>query len=159
MLMYLFALKAMAQHPAVLGLVGLTGSVVVARFGLGCLQSGPLRLDLPQGAPGSWTKGVITNALNPKMHLYWATVGSPMLLSALERGPGPTVSYLAGFYACLVGSCLGLAWLSGRFRGFLSGRAYVHTMRALGLLLLLAAAGLCWDGLSRLGLAQALWGG
>lgn len=159
MLFYLAALNALSAFPAALGLIGLVGGIVVVRFGLGCLRSGPLVLAAPTGSPGSWTKGLATNFFNPKMHLYWATVGSPMLLSSLQRGAGSAVGYLSGFYLCLVGANLGLVWLSGRFREFLSGRAYVVTMRVIGLLLLLAAAGLFWDGLSRLGLARTPWAG
>ena len=43
--------------------------------------------------------------------------------------------------------------MTARFSRFLAGQGYVWTMRALGLLLWLAAAQLAWDGLTRLGLA------
>ena len=47
-----------------------------------------------------------------------------------------------GFYACLVGSKVGIAIVVGRARGRVAGRGYRWTMRILAVLLVLFAAGL-----------------
>jgi hypothetical protein len=43
--------------------------------------------------------------------------------------------FVAGFYTLLVGSKLALAGIVGRYRTFLSTRAYVLAVRAIGLVL------------------------
>lgn len=153
MLACLLALDALSGQPWVMGLMSLTGGVVVARFGWGSLTAGPASLDAPPGAARSLAKGVATNILNPKMILFWATVGAPATLSAWQSSAGAAAAFLAAFYALLVGANMAVAWLAGRFSRFLSGPGYVWTMRVLGVLLLLVAARLAWDGLARLGLA------
>jgi len=149
----LLALDAAAAHPWILGLVSLAGAGLVLRIGWGTMQARPVALGAPAGDPGSWKKGIATNALNPKMILFWAIVGSPMLLRAWNASPGAVAGYLLGFYLLLIGVNLALAWLSARFSRFLAGQGYVWTMRALGVALWLAAVQLAWDGLTRLGLA------
>lgn len=152
--------------------ISLVGGLIVVRFGWGCLTCGPLDAAVPADpadspgatAPtgvsrpdcpsrslsaGSVRKGVAVNALNPKMILFWATVGAPTLLAALAHGWLPAVGYLAAFYLCLVGVSMALAWLSGRFTVFLSGHGYVWVMRGLGVALWAVAVGLIWDGVKR----------
>ncbi|GFK94012.1 hypothetical protein NNJEOMEG_01850 [Fundidesulfovibrio magnetotacticus] len=153
MLACILALDALSGQPWVMGVMSLAGALVVLRFGLGALRSGPASLDVDPGTARSWRKGVATNILNPKMILFWATVGAPTTLSAWQASGAACAAFLGAFYALLLGANLAVAWLSGRFARFLSGPGYVWTMRVLGALLVLVAARLAWDGLARLGLA------
>ena len=153
MVLCLAALSALSSHAWLMGALSLAGGVVVLRFGWGALRSGPF--DPAGGAldAKSLRKGFATNILNPKMILFWGAVGAPTVLAAYARSPFAAAAFLFGFYLALIGTNVALAWLSGRFARFLSGPGYVWTMRALGVLLILIALGLAWDGLVRLGLA------
>lgn len=153
MLACLVVLDALSSQAWLMGGLSLAGSVLVMRFGWGSLKAGPVDPALGQAEARSWRKGVATNILNPKMILFWATVGAPTVLQAYAHSVGATAAFLAAFYLLLIGTNIALAWLSGRFARFLSGQGYVWTMRVLGVLLMLVAARLAWDGLSRLGLA------
>lgn len=153
MLVCLVVLDALSSQAWFMGLVSLTGGVVVMRFGWGSLKAGPARIEYASGEAKSLRKAVATNILNPKMILFWATVGSPMLLTASSRSAGAAAAFLTGFYLLLVGTNAALAWLLGRFTRFLSGQGYVWTMRVQGALLMLIALRLMWDGVCRLGLA------
>ena len=57
------------------------------------------------------------------------------------------LAFLAGFYACLVGSKVLAAGLVARSRRFFSGRAYLWLMRLLGVLLLVFAGLLFNEGI------------
>jgi len=153
MALCILVLEAFSGQRWLMGLVSLAGGVVVLRFGWACMRSGPLSLAPPAGSAGSWKKGLATNILNPKMIIFWGTVGAPTILMAYAASAGAAAAFLLGFYALLIGVNLALAWLTARFASFLAGNGYVWTMRVLGLLLWLAAAQLVWDGLGRLGLA------
>jgi threonine/homoserine/homoserine lactone efflux protein len=94
-------------------------------------------------APRSWTRGAAVNALSPHPWLFWIAVGAPTLLAAYTTGGLPAAgAFLVGFYACLVGSKVGVAVTVGRARGRVAGRGYRWTMRILAVLLVLFAAGL-----------------
>lgn len=94
-------------------------------------------------APRSWTRGAAVNALSPHPWLFWIAVGAPTLLAAYATGGLPAAAaFIVGFYACLVGSKVGIAIVVGRARGRVAGRGYRWTMRVLAVLLVLFAAGL-----------------
>jgi len=153
MLLCLLALTRVADLGWLMAAISIAGGLIVLRFGWGCLTSGPVGAQAhsrPAGPTGSWRKGVAANALNPKMILFWATVGAPTLSAALSHGWQPAAGYLVAFYACLVGVSMALAWLSGRFTAFLSGTGYVWVMRVLGVALWAVAMGLIWDGVRRI---------
>ncbi len=60
--------------------------------------------------------------------------------------------FLSGFYTCLIGSKLFIAYLTGRSRSFLSGPIYLWLMRLLGSLLIGFAFLLLIEGLATFGL-------
>jgi threonine/homoserine/homoserine lactone efflux protein len=153
MALCLAVLAALSGQAWLMGALSLAGGVVVFRFGWGCLKSGPFDPARRPDEARSLRKGFAANILNPKMILFWGTVGAPTVLAAYARSPWAAAAFLFGFYLLLIGTNLALAWLSGRFARFLSGPGYVWTMRVLGVLLMLIALGLAWDGFTRLGLA------
>ena len=151
MALCLVVLEMLSSQAWLMGGVSLAGGVVVMRFGWGSMRARPVELTAVPAKAKSWRKGFATNILNPKMILFWGTVGSPTLLTAYRSSPAAAAGFLLGFYLLLIGTNMALAWLSGRFSRFLSGPGYVWTMRVLGALLMLIALHLIWDGLSRLG--------
>lgn len=85
--------------------------------------------------PMSLPRGVLANLLNPHPYIFWISVGGPLLLELGEKSIGTALTFLAGFYLCLVGSKVGLAVLAGRSRAILGSSVYTWTLRLLGLLL------------------------
>ncbi|MBI4805313.1 MAG: LysE family translocator [Desulfovibrio sp.] len=153
MALCLLVLEALSSQAWLMGAISLIGGAVVMRFGWGSMTAKPVDLAGVPTQAKSWRKGLATNILNPKMILFWGTVGSPTLLAAYKSSLAAAAAFLLSFYLLLVGTNIALAWLSGRFSRFLSGPGYVWTMRVLGALLMLLAAHMVWDGLSRLGIA------
>jgi len=103
-----------------------------------------------QKAPRSLRKGAVVNLLNPHPYLFWLTVGSGMLLRSYEISLLSSLGFLSGFYFCLVGSKIGLAYLCERSRFFLQNRLYRHTLRFLGVVLLVFAILFIKEGISYL---------
>lgn len=100
----------------------------------------------------SFSKGIAVNFLSPHPYLFWLSVGGPLITkSNTENGLPAPLFFLMGFYLLLVGSKITLAFLSGKFKTFLKGNAYIYTMRFLGFLLCLLALFLFKDGLELLG--------
>jgi threonine/homoserine/homoserine lactone efflux protein len=154
----LLVIGVVTGSDAILGGIALAGALVVAWIALDSLRTGVLDPSaLADSAPRgrSWTLGATVNALSPHPYLFWLTVGAPRLAADLRAGPLPAAAFVAGFYACLVGSKVALALAAGRARRRLLGPAYAWVMRALGVALLAFAGSLALQGLRLLGLAPA----
>jgi threonine/homoserine/homoserine lactone efflux protein len=140
---------AVASGP-VLGAVSLAGGLLLAYLGYESVTTRGLEVRADPKAPRSLATGALVNALNPHPYLFWLTVGAPAVLKGLDQGWLRPTLFLGGFYLCLVGAKVVLAVLAGRSRRLLTGRPYVYTLRALGLVLLAYAVALIAEGLERL---------
>jgi threonine/homoserine/homoserine lactone efflux protein len=147
------ALVAAAAGTAswILGAISLAGALFVAYLGIESIRTTGVQAGRPDEAPRSWARGALVNALSPHPYLFWVAVGAPTLILAWDEGPLAAAAFLAGFYACLVGSKMLLAVIAGRSGGRLRGGAYRAVMVVLGVLLLLFAVRLAVEGLRLLG--------
>jgi threonine/homoserine/homoserine lactone efflux protein len=92
------------------------------------------------------------NLLNPHPYLFWLTVGGPLVMQSYTQSAfGAIVAFLSGFYGCLVGSKVLLAFLVYSGRAWLQGRGYRLTLQISGGLLLVLGGMLVWEGIRGLG--------
>lgn len=104
----------------------------------------------------SLRKGLTVNLLNPHPYLFWLTVGGPLMMQSYTQSAfGAMVAFLGGFYGCLVGSKVLLAFLVHSGRVWLQDRGYRITLQLSGVLLFLLGGMLIWEALRTLGLWQA----
>lgn len=141
-----------AQWQTLLGIIGIAGGLFVLYLAWETLRPASRHPATSATSPRSWLKGIATNLLNPHPWLFWLTVGTALLANALQQDGSAAATFLAGFYAFLVGSKVGLALLVSRSRHFLSGRYYRGVMRVLAGLLVLFAVFLVRGGLKHLSL-------
>lgn len=135
----------------VLGIISLAGAVLILKMGISSIKTAGQELQSPGQASASLMKGVLVNILSPHPYLFWITVGAPLASKAWQIHPGGAIGFVAGFYLLLVGAKLALAFVVARTRTFLTGVAYVWTMRVLGLVLCCFAWGLAREGAGLLG--------
>lgn len=89
-----------------------------------------------------------TNFLNPHPYLFWATVGSALLLQSFAIGGiAASLAFLVGFYALLVGAKLSIVLLVSRSQKWLTGRTYHALLVGSGLLLMALGVLLIWEGM------------
>ncbi|KHK03054.1 LysE family translocator [Desulfovibrio sp. TomC] len=143
-------LSRFAGTPGILGVVALAGALLLCRYGWDCFKAPPPNAGDPHTAPRSILRGVAANFANPHPYLFWAAVGVPFLLDTAASGVVPVVVFLTVFYGCIVGAKVAAALLAGRFRQFLSSRAYRLFMAGLGLSLFFFAYGFARQGFSLL---------
>ncbi len=151
-LITVFVLTQLANSQGILGIIALGGGSFVLYLAFESFRTGRLNPNSETSAPQSIGKGMLVNALSPHPYLFWATVGGPMILQAWSENPWQVAVFVAGFYLCLVGSKIVIALLAGQSRQFLAGKNYVYLMRVLGVLLLIFALGLFYEGWQLLGL-------
>lgn len=147
----LLVLSTLAHLHQILGLISLAGSAFVLSIGYTSLRTRGITAPSQVAAPRSLTKGILANALSPHPYLFWLSVGGPMMTKAWAQDPRSAVLFLAGFYGTLVGAKMLLALAAGRSKACLTGPSYVAVMRVLGVLLVVLAGILFYDGLELLG--------
>ena len=144
----LFLLSKLSGFDRLLGTISLVGGLYVLYLAHGCLRTGPVNLEEAHDQARSFRKGALINALNPHPYLFWATVGGPFVLRSSQESPPAPALFLVGFYVCLVGAKVFLAFVVGKSRAFLTKKGYIWTMRLLGCLLVVFAFFLLRDALS-----------
>jgi threonine/homoserine/homoserine lactone efflux protein len=150
----LILFASLKEPDFVLGVLSFIGCAFVGYLGLTSLRQQPVELDLPQDAPRSYFKGMLTNALSPHPYLFWFSVGIPTILKANSQSLPSALGFMASFYVCIVGSKMVLALVVGRSRSFLTGARYLWSVKCLGILLIGFSLVLFYDGLTLTGLVQ-----
>ncbi len=149
-LVAVFVLSRFAGFHGVLGGISLAGGCFLLYLAWGSLRTRGLEVEVKGGRAGSLTRGILVNAMSPNPYLFWLSVGAPTIIRAGREGFWPPLAFVGGFYVLLVGSKMTLAVLTGRFKSFLSGRAYRFIMRLLGVMLAVLAGALFHEGLKLL---------
>ena len=146
----LLVLTKLATSHFVLGFISFGGALFLLHLGWQSLKIKAVRINMDQTASQSLAKGVLTNFLSPHPYLFWISVGGPMMTQAMDLSLSAGVVFIGGFYLCLVGSKVFLAVLVGRSKVFLSGSVYPKIIHGLGVLLIILAGLLFYDGLKLL---------
>jgi len=149
-LISVFVLTKIANSNTVLGWISIAGALFVFFIGYKTLTTKEIEIDIGASDSQSLIKGMLANVLSPNPYLFWISVGSPIMTRALKINTLSAVLFLLGFYVCLVGSKVGLAWLAGKSKSIAVGKKYIYTMRFLGLVLGILAIMLLVDGLELL---------
>jgi len=150
-----FALSRLENFRPLLGLISLVGGLFLFYLAYGSFQTRRFDGGVRDSKPQSLSKGIVVNVLSPHPYLFWISVGAPIVAKVWTDSPMAAILFVLVFYACLVGSKIGLAILAGESRPLLLGRAYGHIMRVLGFLLLIFAFLLFRDGIKLLGLLRS----
>lgn len=142
----LFVLSELSSFHNILGIISLTGGLVILLMGYKSIRFKGVELNLQKAKSQSLIKGVLANALSPHPYLFWFSVGAPVMTKAMNKNIIAASAFIIGFYLCLVGSKILLAVLVGKSKSFLSGNVYIFTMRFLGFVLCILAFVLFYDG-------------
>ncbi len=149
-LLTVFVLSRFSGFHEVLGVISLVGGCFLLYLAYGSFRTKGLQVETGGRRTGSLTKGILVNVLSPHPYLFWFSVGAPIIVRAGRQGISAPLAFVGGFYLLLVGSKLAMVLVSGRFKSFLSGRAYLFIMRFLGLMLVVLAGFLFREGLNLL---------
>jgi threonine/homoserine/homoserine lactone efflux protein len=149
-LLSLLVLNRLVNFKAILGGISILGGLFILYLGYDSLKTKGLEFSLSPAGPGSFKKGVITNALNPHPYIFYMTVGAPIIFKAINLNLLSAFSFIGFFLFFLVGSKVILAMVVERSRAFLKGPVYIGLMRILGILLLFFSILLFREGLKML---------
>ena len=142
----LFILAKLSRFHHILGIISIIGACFLLYLGIKNIQTKGVQINISTSAPKSLQKGILVNALSPHPYLFWFSVGGPTTIKAMAVSLPAALFFIGSFYVLLVGSKIFLAVLVGKSRSFLQGNTYVLTMRLLGVVLIILAGILFWDG-------------
>ena len=145
-----FLVTKLSDFNAALGAISLGGGLFLLLIGCQSLKIKNVRLEIADTKPKSLSKGILTNLLSPHPYLFWITVGTPTIFAAIDITPFTGGAFIVGFYVCLIGSKIMVAILTGKSKTFLTGRSYRAIIRSLGVLIIILAGKLFYDGLQML---------
>ena len=146
----LFIFSKLSNIHDILGIISLIGGVFILTMGYQSLRTKGVEINLNELKPKSLIKGVLANATNPNPYLFWLSVGAPTIAKAINQNIYAAVAFIISFYFFLVGSKIILVLFIGKSKFLFSSKAYLFTMRFLGLLLCALAMVLFHDGLTLL---------
>lgn len=146
-LLSLFILTRVADYDRVLAIISFLGAGFLLLLSYESLRVQALQGEIKAPKITTFWKGVFANLLSPHPYLFWLLVGSPMVLKAWALSPWAGISYIIGFYLCIVGAKLIVAWISANSRNILGSKGYLWIIRILGVILLFLAIILVRDGL------------
>jgi len=145
-----FLLSSIYEYKPVLGFISIAGGLLLSYLAFENIKINGIDQSIEPGEVKSVSKGAAVNALSPHPYLFWVTVGSPMILDAYQESAFYAFGFIISFYICLVGAKIIMAIVVNRSRDFLQGQTYVYLMRVLGLVLIVFAGFLFYDGLKLL---------
>jgi threonine/homoserine/homoserine lactone efflux protein len=137
----------LSDYKMILGIVSILGALFLVYLAYGSIKTRGVEVNIDQEVPYSFIKGAIVNALSPSPYVFWITIGAPTIIKGLAESYIAPLLFVGSFLGCLVGSKCLLAVIAGKSKHFLTGRAYLYIMRALGIVLLAFAFVLFKDGL------------
>lgn len=91
--------------------------------------------------------GIAANFLSPHPYLFWISVGAPTFIKASKSSLNEGFAFILAFYLLLIGSKIIVAILSERFSKMFSGGKYFLIIRGLGILLIILAGVMLYDGI------------
>lgn len=147
----LFIVIKISSLNIITGVISILGSLFLGYLAYENITAKRPVLEDHETTSYSFRKGVLTNLLNPSPYIFWFTVGAPTVVKAYHNNIESAISFILGFYLCLIGSKVILAVIIDKSRIFLTSTVYMFTVRLLGLLLLLFALLFIKDGLAALG--------
>ena len=147
-----FVLSKLSNFRILLGVISFLGGMLILYLGFESIRTKGVTIDVHGHEPKSLRKGIMVNALNPHPYLFWLGVGAPTVLKAANHDAFAAPVFIGSFYGLLVGSKIILAVLVGRSRAFLTAKAYIYTVRVLGVALCILSVFLFRDGLRLTGL-------
>lgn len=145
-LLTIFLISEITSNEEIFGYISFLGGSYVIYLGVESIMNAGKEIKLSSVKSHSLQKGVLTNFLNPHPYMFWLSVGTPLLLKAYNLSFLAAALFIFSFYLTIIGSKIIIAFVADKSRSFLTGSAYVWTLRVLGALLILLALFLIRDG-------------
>lgn len=143
-------LGRLARFDMFLAVISFAGAIFLAYLAIESLRNRELSIRLQTSDSGSLKKGIIANFLNPSPYLFWATVGTPLMLKAYKTDLLTSILFMMSFYVFLIGSKVVVAFLVDRTKQFINQKFYLILMRTLGIVLIIFSLIFLYEGLKYL---------
>ena len=146
----LLLVKELSKVGFIIGGITIAGAFFIIYLGIKDLR-GVLKVnDDSTLSTGALLKGIITNVFTPYPHIFWITVGAPIIIKAYQINPLYSLLFLTGFYVLLVGFKILLALFTDKMRTIIKQKNYRRVIKFLGALLIIFGTLLLYDGIKKI---------
>jgi len=145
-LVSVFILKVLPSTQLILGILSLFGGAFLTYLGIQNLNFSPIVSNSSTNYRSTIKNGIVANFLSPHPYLFWISIGAPTCIRASESSTLNPIAFIAGFYLLLIGSKVVVAIVSSKVKNFIKSNLYVYLMKFLGLILLILAVLMFYDG-------------
>ena len=149
-----FGLGQIIGTPAVTGVIGIAGGLVLAWMGWNMVKSarsGVLSLNGSGGSNkatmGPVLAGAMSTMANPYWFLWWATVGASYVAISQQHGPQGVLLFFSGHILADLSWLMVIAVLLATGKKFISDRIYAGVVVVLGIFLVVLAVYFFWTGI------------
>jgi threonine/homoserine/homoserine lactone efflux protein len=149
-LLSIYLLETFSASSSVLGVLSILGGIFLIYLGIKNFTSKPGTNQKGGQYKASIKYGIITNLLSPHPYLFWITVGAPTFIKASREDAAGSYLFVGGFYLLFFGSKIVVAILTGFFKDFLQGKSYENTLKALGVIIIMLAFVMIYEGIELL---------
>ncbi|MCD4819164.1 MAG: LysE family translocator [Candidatus Cloacimonetes bacterium] len=117
----------------ILGFISIVGGIFLAYLGYENLKVKESQFNAKSTKDQSLKKAILTNTLSPHPYVFWLSVGGSFLV---KGNISECSSFLLGFYVCLIGSKIAIAFLTEKSKTLLKSKYFIFLIRAMGFVLL-----------------------
>jgi threonine/homoserine/homoserine lactone efflux protein len=142
-----FILSTLQGYGVILGIISVFGACYLIYLGLENIRMRTRALEVSIMKREAFTRGIITNFLNPHTYLFWLLVGGPIIIRNIEKNASTVPFFLFGFYCLLIGSEMSIALMIDKSKQFIKSTYYSRVIQLLGLILIIFAISILIDGL------------
>jgi threonine/homoserine/homoserine lactone efflux protein/ABC-type branched-subunit amino acid transport system substrate-binding protein len=142
------------SNPIARSFLFLSGCFVLMKFGYDSLKKD--HFNSPRGEKSSFWNGILATLLNPHPYIFWFAVGAPWGEKALAQSTLTAVGYFFAFQVTFVGTNCILALITSYLGKGLSQKSLRKLSFITGILFLVFAVNLAYEGLTTFSFAQEM---
>lgn len=141
-----FVVYELSKTDLILAIISFLGAAFLVFLAIENIRIKSIETDLKNIKTNMFRKGVMANFLSPHPYLFWMLVAAPIAIKAYTQNVIFAILFIIGFYVFIVGTKIGVAFISEKSKDILSSKFYVVIVKVLGVILLLFSVILIKDG-------------
>ena len=149
-LISVYSLQLIADIDLIYGLLSIAGGLFLIYLGIQNFKFDPQKSVVASNYRISIKNGIITNLLSPHPYIFWLIIGAPTFVKAGKSSTLSQALFIIGFYVLLIGSKIAVAIIAAKAKDFLQSSTYTNITKVMGLIFLVLASVMIYDGIGLL---------
>ena len=133
----LFAAAWIATNAPLLIAITCAGSIFLAYMGMECFSMEAPHINEDSVLiRRSFSRGIITNLLNPNVYVFWFLIGGPLMATAMKRDVFAPIAYALSFLMTIIITKATIAYFISKSAGRITSTSYKKLLAFCGIVML-----------------------